>query len=322
MVDTSFSSGVDPTAPTDTRLRGGGQDGAFDQAEEGPAEHAASPRNIDDVVFLMGIPQGEVTPAVRQALTNIMGEFDRVRIQRDRLVGQVHHLEALADAHGLFPILNRRAFVRQLARILARAAQAQVGAALLYLAVDNGDDIRRRFGRQGLEDGLVRAAGVLVQAVRANDVVGSLDAGDFGVILAPIDPPAAEEKAAEIVSAVVRRSAEHGRPPLNVRWGLHAFAAGDTPDSILAAAAVATIWRRSGDNVWVLIALQSGDQVLEVKLPFFQPPQGQLVESRRLAQTINFIVQRPMLGPKVRKLLIQRGNIVHRGRLGFSGVAS
>ncbi len=239
MADTRLTTGVDPAAPTDTRLRGGGQGGVYQQLDEGPAEHDTPPRDIDDVVFLMGIPQDEVTPAVRQALTNIMGEFDRIRVQRDRLVGQVHHLEALADGHVLFPILNRRAFLRQLARILARAEQAQVGAALLYVAVDNGDDIRRRFGRQGLEDGLARAARVLVREVRTNDVVGGLDAGDFGVILAPIDPDAAREKAAEIVSAVVRQSGKRNAPPLEVRWGLHAFVAGDTPDSVLEAASAA-----------------------------------------------------------------------------------
>ena len=73
---------------------------------------AAPPRQVDDNVSVMGIPQAEITPKVRDALMNLMAEVDQMRrelqVARERLA----NLERLADRDPLIPIANRRAFVR------------------------------------------------------------------------------------------------------------------------------------------------------------------------------------------------------------------
>ncbi|MDA0367162.1 MAG: hypothetical protein O3C65_02515 [Proteobacteria bacterium] len=49
----------------------------------------APPRQVDDTVSVMGIPQAEITPKVRDALMNLMAEVDQMRrelqVARERL---------------------------------------------------------------------------------------------------------------------------------------------------------------------------------------------------------------------------------------------
>jgi diguanylate cyclase (GGDEF)-like protein len=215
-----------------------GRDG---EARRQPVPEPPLPRNIDDVVFIMGVPQAEVTPAVRGALGHIMAEFDRIRVERDRLREQVSYLTELADGHAFLPVLNRRALQRELARVLSRLQQAGTEAAFLYLGFVNLGDVLAGHGRAAADAALIKAANVVRQHIRASDVLGEMGTGDFGLILSPIDPETAVAKAREIAAAVEQRTAEKegGALGLRVVWGLRHLASGEEPRQIFADAAEA-----------------------------------------------------------------------------------
>lgn len=204
-----------------------------------PADETPLPRNIDDVVFIMGIPQADVTPAVHAALTHIMAEFDRIRSERDRLREQVSYLTEVADGHAFLPVLNRRALQRELARVLSRLEQAGTEATFLYLRFVNLGDVLARNGRTVADAVLIKAAHVVRQHTRSSDVLGEMGTGDLGLILSPIDPETAVAKAGEIAEAVERRTAEKegGVYGLRVVWGLRRLAPGDEPRQVFADAA-------------------------------------------------------------------------------------
>lgn len=205
------------------------------------ASETALPRNIDDVVFIMGVPQADVTPGVRAALSHIMAEFDRIRVERDRLREQVSYLTELADGHAFLPVLNRRALQRELTRVLSRLEQAGTEATFLYLGFANLGSVLGEHGRVAADAALTKAANVVRQHIRASDVLGEMGTGDLGLILAPIDPETAAAKAREIAAAVEQRTAEKegGAHGLLVVWGLRRLAPGDEPRQVFADAAAA-----------------------------------------------------------------------------------
>ena len=58
---------------------------------------AAAPRPIDDTMSVMGIPEPELTPKVREALMSLMEEVGKLRADLDRTRSRLVHLERLAD---------------------------------------------------------------------------------------------------------------------------------------------------------------------------------------------------------------------------------
>lgn len=208
------------------------------EAEDEAIDEPSGERNIADVAFIMGIPATELTAKVQEALSIIMAEFDRVRGELDHTKEHAHYLEELTDSHPFLPIMSRRALLRELSRVLARAERTESDSSFLYLDITNFEDIKRTLGRLAAEAALAHAAAVLGESLRGSDFVGGLEGNDLGVILTVVEDAGAVEKSEELVAAVVSRPFEWRGRTINlvVAWGLHAFAAGESVDDILEAA--------------------------------------------------------------------------------------
>ena len=208
------------------------------EAEDEAIDEPSGERNIADVAFIMGIPATELTAKVQEALSIIMAEFDRVRGELDHTKEQAHYLEELTDCHPFLPVMSRRALLRELSRVLARAERTENDSSFLYLDITNFEDIKRTLGRLAAEAALAHAVAVLGESLRGSDFVGGLEGNDLGVILTVVENAEAVEKSEELVAEVVGRPFEwRGRTiNLEVAWGLHAFAAGESVDDILEAA--------------------------------------------------------------------------------------
>ncbi len=87
-------------------------------AKAGPSGQAAA---AAPTTSLMGIPTEELTPKVRVAIETLMNEVERLRRDIDEMKHQNEHLEKLADEDSLLPVINRRAFVRELSRAMSFA---------------------------------------------------------------------------------------------------------------------------------------------------------------------------------------------------------
>src|ERR1035438_8601165 len=64
------------------------------------------------VASVLGIPEGEFTPSVRDAIMTLMHEVDRLRQEVEQTRLRLEDMARTADQDMLLPILNRRAFVR------------------------------------------------------------------------------------------------------------------------------------------------------------------------------------------------------------------
>lgn len=213
------------------------------------AGQAAAPL---DIATIQGIPQSELTPRVRIALDVLMAEVQDLRGALSQAQKRIAYLENLADQDTLAPILNRRAFVRELARMISFAERYDAPGSVLYFDIDGMKAINDRYGH-GAGDLVVRhAAETLLGRLRGSDLVGRLGGDEFGVILAQADKDAASAKAQSLAQAIQAAPVKWNGEPLNIKvsHGVYTFAGGEAVEEALDRAdkAMYAHKRRSGEN--------------------------------------------------------------------------
>ncbi len=107
-------------------------------------------------------------------------------------------LEALAHEDALTGVLNRRGFLRDLARALAFGARYNAPAALLVCDLDAFKPVNDRYGHPIGDRALRHVADILRCNVRASDSVGRLGGDEFALVIWQVDEGQAEYKARSI----------------------------------------------------------------------------------------------------------------------------
>jgi diguanylate cyclase (GGDEF)-like protein len=191
-----------------------------------------------DIASFLSIPESELTPKVRAALSQPMAEVQRLRDELERAKKRLNQLEALADRDALTSVLNRRAFVRELSRMMAFTVRYKTPSSVLYFDVNGMKQINDSLGHAAGDAALNYLAGVLVRNVRASDVVGRLGGDEFAVALVQTGREGALEKAESLTAAVQSQPAIWNGAVLEVRvaYGIHTFAGKEPVDEALHAA--------------------------------------------------------------------------------------
>lgn len=205
-----------------TRRRSAGAVGAPQAAK------VAAP--VDSAGFL-GISRAEMTPAVQAAIETLLSELDSLRNEVAQLKGRLARAEDLADRDPLTPLLNRRAFLRELGRITAMGERYGMPASLVYFDLDGFKAVNDRDGHAAGDAALKSVAEKLTANVREADVVARLGGDEFAVILMHTDGPTAMTKAASLAQAI-------GAPPhaIGCSWGVREISPGTDAETLLASA--------------------------------------------------------------------------------------
>lgn len=205
---------------------------ALQSAAGGTAYAARAP---DSAAFL-GLSETDLTPPVQAALGQLFTEIDELRKEVTRLKAHLAEAEDLADLDVLTPLLNRRAFVRELARNLSFVQRYGTPASVIYFDLDGFKGVNDRFGHAGGDEALKTVAARLLSGVRESDVVGRIGGDEFGVILVQADLATAQAKAAQIAAAVEGAPIGVGdwMTPVHVTYGVRQMDAEATVESLLA----------------------------------------------------------------------------------------
>ena len=173
-----------------------------------------------------------------ETVERLTAERDRLRDELARARSRIASLERLADEDALTPVANRRAFVRQLTRMIAFSHRYGVPASVVYFDVNNMKHINDAHGHPAGDAALRRIATVLRDNVRSSDIVGRLGGDEFGVILAQTDHAQALAKAASLAAAIEAEPLVWGEAmiPVSAAFGVYAFAGGDDPQRAIEAA--------------------------------------------------------------------------------------
>jgi diguanylate cyclase (GGDEF)-like protein len=202
------------------------------------ASPAAAAAAAQDTVDVGGIPEAELTANVRRAFAMLMVEVDEMRRQLADAKARINYLEKLVDEDPLMPVVNRRAFVRELSRMMAYAQRYGAPSSIVYFDVDGLKRINDQHGHAAGDAALVAVAQVLVENVRASDVVGRLGGDEMGVLLVQSDQVQAWRKASELAALVEARVIEVNGVALRVgvSYGVYTFSPGDSAPGVLDAA--------------------------------------------------------------------------------------
>jgi diguanylate cyclase (GGDEF)-like protein len=209
---------------------------------------AAVPAVTPVSAALFGIPDAEFTPHVRDAIMTLMHEVDRLRHDVQLAHKRVEDAARAADQDMLLPILNRRAFVRELSRFIAFAERYGTPSSLLFFDLNNFKPINDTYGHAAGDAVLKHFADTIATQVRDSDVVARLGGDEFGVILAHVSPEQATKKADALAHVLRARPPQWRGKPLKIgfSYGVYELRAGESADAAMAQADKAMYAQKRG----------------------------------------------------------------------------
>ena len=205
------------------------------------AETVTAPRAVEEpaaVASVLGIPEDELTPRVRDAIMNLMREVEALRHDLEQTRSRLDAAERTADQDHLLPLFNRRAFVRELTRSIAMAERYGTPSSLVYFDLDGFKRVNDSFGHAAGDAVLTHFSRTLLEHVRESDVVGRLGGDEFGVILSHADQMLAHRKSAALAETLSSNPAQWrgGVIPVSFSYGTFELVPGENADTAIARA--------------------------------------------------------------------------------------
>jgi len=202
-----------------------------------PADQPARPA-AKSAPELAGIAESTLTPEVRAALARLQQEGETMRRELEEARARIAQLERLADEDALTPIANRRAFVRELSRMIAYTRRYGPPSSVIYFDVNGMKQINDTHGHPAGDAALRHVAEILCRNVRSSDIVGRLGGDEFGVILAQTNQDQADAKAVALATAIGASPLRWGRfkIPVSAAYGVYSFAGTDDAQVAIEAA--------------------------------------------------------------------------------------
>jgi diguanylate cyclase (GGDEF)-like protein len=206
------------------------------------AREVAAP---DSAAFL-GLSEADMTPKVVEALKTLMTEIEDLRNEVAMLKLRLNEAQNLADMDVLAPVLNRRAFLREMKRVASFAQRYGSPASVVFFDLDNFKSVNDRFGHAAGDEALKAVAKRLQANVRESDLVGRMGGDEFAVLLAQADKETAVSKAQSLADAIREQPVQFGEwsAPLHVSWGVREIEPGADPEVALTEADAAMFLKK------------------------------------------------------------------------------
>jgi diguanylate cyclase (GGDEF)-like protein len=177
-------------------------------------------------------------PGMTPDVDRLVAEIGRLRGQVEQLQARVEQLDELAHQDTLISLPNRRGFMRELERLVARVGRYGSSAAMLFVDLDGLKMINDSFGHRAGDEALIQVAQLLSAGVRRGDVVARIGGDEFGILLENANEQSAHETAARLVELICSCEFTHDGDelPLSVAIGVGMIDGDDTPETVIARA--------------------------------------------------------------------------------------
>lgn len=182
------------------------------------------------------------SPDTEPEINRLRAENEALNRELRTLRVQVGELERLADSDTLTPLLNRRAFLREVERGIARVARHGTPVAVMIADLDGLKAINDGAGHQAGDAALLHVGYALKSMVRATDIVARIGGDEFGLVLEDFDAEAAEAKARSLAAGIAAEPVDG--IPVSISIGYALVASDDSIDSIIARADAAMYARK------------------------------------------------------------------------------
>jgi diguanylate cyclase (GGDEF)-like protein len=168
----------------------------------------------------------------------LVEEIGRLRGHVALLEQRVEQLDQLAHQDSLIDLPNRRGFLRELERLIARAGRYDAKGAMLFIDVDGLKAINDSFGHLAGDEALIQVADLLASGIRKSDVCARIGGDEFGILLESADEKSAHETASRLIDLIASCELLHdgNELPLSVAIGVSLIEANDTVETVMARA--------------------------------------------------------------------------------------
>ena len=192
-------------------------------------------RNISDTSSVLGIPSAEMTPKVRTAIMTLMAEVENMGGELEIAHRRISELEKLADQDSLIEISNRRAFVREMTRMISYSDRYGINSSLIFLDMNDLKIINDTYGHKAGDKALLHIAKSMISNLRDSDIIGRLGGDEFGIILPKASEENADAKAKQILAKLDKDPLilEGKKIALKVAYGIYPLHSGLSPDQAL-----------------------------------------------------------------------------------------
>lgn len=189
-----------------------------------------------------GLKRSKLPLAVRAAVDLLTAESAMLAQENADLAERLAAAEELADRDPLAPVFNRRAFYRELGRVVSYVDRYRTQAAVIFIDMDGFKALNDGFGHAVGDAALAHVARLLLHQVRDSDIVGRVGGDEFAVVLANAAPEEARRKAEQLAAAIATTPFifEGVRHALAASLGVHTFkgdgAGGEGAENLVARA--------------------------------------------------------------------------------------
>jgi diguanylate cyclase (GGDEF)-like protein len=165
----------------------------------------------------------------------LIEEISLLRGKVARLQERVEQLDQLAHQDSLINLPNRRGFMRDLERLIARVDRYGINAAMLFVDLDGLKMINDTFGHRAGDESLIQVAALLATGVRHTDVVARIGGDEFGILLEASDESDAHDTATRLIEQICHCEFTHDGEalPLSVAIGVGMIDSLDTAESVM-----------------------------------------------------------------------------------------
>ena len=181
-----------------------------------------------------GVPDEQLTPEVRDALTRLADENALLRAALSETRSRLGELEQVADMDPVTGLANERELERQLERAVHQAERHGTPAALLTIDIRGLAAINAKHGRVAGDAALAHVARLLRGLIRTTDVAARCGGG-FALLLDHLDPDSAVETGERIVRYVAEQPLDLGSATvaLEATVGVATILPGDSAEGVL-----------------------------------------------------------------------------------------
>ena len=191
-----------------------------------------------DRLALLGIPEAEMTPSVRLAVSALMERLDDLSRELTKTKESLAEIERLVDVDVVAPIPNRRAFMRRLSWAITMHERYGHPSTILYFDLNDFKAINDRYGHTVGDLAIRHVSELLSHTLRESDFLARMGGDEFAVIMYYADEASAQRRGAKIADKLAKTPFYHQQQPIHVHaaYGCYAVRAGEDAEAAIAGA--------------------------------------------------------------------------------------
>lgn len=193
---------------------------------------------INERMAMLGIPEVEMTEAVKLAVSALLEKLDDTSRELSRTKENLAEMERLVDVDCVAPIPNRRAFMRRLSWAINMHQRYSHPSTLLYFDINDFKAINDDHGHAAGDLAILHISQLLSNAMRESDFLARIGGDEFAIIMYYANEDAAKKRAELICDKLKNTPFIFGGKQLHLStsYGVYGVKAGDDAESCMAAA--------------------------------------------------------------------------------------